>query len=63
MKRFLSDIKRALGDEGEDGISYLTYFCPTCNEVFELMFHDPIEDYECIDAACEGDLCLIQAKA
>ncbi len=61
MKRFLADIKSVLGEDEDN--NYLTYFCPTCNEVFELIFHDPVEDYECIDAACEGDLCLIQAKA
>ncbi len=61
MKRFLADIKSVLGED-EDS-HYLTYFCPTCSEVFEVMFYDPIEEYECIDAACEGDLCLIQAKA
>lgn len=61
MKRFLSDMKSVLGEDGDR--IYLTYFCPTCNEVFEVMFYDPIEEYECIDESCEGDLCLIQAKA
>ena len=61
MKRFLSAIKSVLGEDADS--NYLTYFCPTCREVFEVMFYDPIEEYEGSDAAGEGDLCLIQARA
>mgnify|MGYP003147311453 FL=1 len=65
MKDLVRSLRRALGEDedGYDRRPYLTYHCPTCDEVFEVMFYDPIEGYECIDYRCEGDLCLITAKA